>query len=370
MGNNREILAKEIVRIREEVGKFKDLQDFFTRLGRGLENQALFSKKTIESMAKSGSWNCFGITIRTILENEQALIDVAQEWSKRNRENTTKTVMNMFGEDDSVPMIPKLKQYPEYNIETLSALEFEIFGFYMNTHPLKSYKEKLEKYKFEEGTDVLATTYDKETRLLMAGVITSVRIRFRNKKKFAFVNLLDLSGVYETCIFNDELLNQKSDLIGEGKKVAVEIEAKTNAETGTRLQIKDCYDIDEFFTQFPNANNVKLGLNKKNTQTTNKNNSNTSSGKWFKDENGRWRQKDQQNNQIIQQKTQQINTTTSLNKSINTTAKNTSTTNKIKYSQYYCGVKNEILKPQNTNYIKINSIEMANITILTTLYYK
>ena len=191
----------------------------------------------------------------------------------------------------------------------------------------------------------------------MAGVITSVRIRFRNKKKFAFVNLLDLSGVYETCIFNDELLNQKSDLIAEGKKVAVEIEAKTNAETGTRLQIKDCYDIDEFFTQFPNANNVKLGLNKKNTQTTNKNNSNTSSGKWFKDENGRWRQKDQQNNQIIQQKTQQINTTTSLNKSINTTAKNTSTTNKIKYSQYYCGVKNEILKPQNTNYIKINSIE-------------
>ena len=322
------VFAKEIVRIREEGGKFKDLQDFFTRLGRGLENQALFSKKTIESLAKSGALNCFGLTTRTILENEQPLIEVAQEWAKRSRENNTASVINMFGADDSVPMIPKLKQYPEYNIDKLSALEFEIFGFYMKTHPLNAYKDRLEEYKFEEGADVLATTYKNETRLLMSGVITAIKIRFRNKKKFAFVNLLDLGGVYETIIFNDELINQKVDVLVEGKKVALEVEARTNPETGTRLQIKDCYLLDDFFTTFPNAKDVKLGLNKKNKQSANnyqnqpsnnnKSGQTNSKSQWYKDENGKWRKKEDvngagdvgkssQNIQTQQQANQQLN---------------------------------------------------------------
>ena len=141
------VFAEDICRIRDEGGKFKDLQDFFTRCGRGLKNKNLFSKKTIESLCKSGAWKTLGVNRRTILENIQSLVEVTQEWTKRDRENNTARVMNMFGEDDSIPQIPKLKQYSEYSDEQLSALEFEIFGFYMNTHPLDPYRDKIEAFK-------------------------------------------------------------------------------------------------------------------------------------------------------------------------------------------------------------------------------
>ncbi len=372
--------AKEIVRIRESGGSFKDLQDFFTRLGRGLENQALFSKKTIESLAKSGSFGCFGLTIRTILENEQPLIEIAQEWAKRSRENNTASVINIFGQDDSIPMIPKLKKYPEYNINELSALEFEIFGFYMNTHPLNAYKNRLMEYHFEEGNDVLATNYYIETRLLMCGVITSVKIRFRNKKKFAFVNILDLSGVYETVVFNDELINQKADILQEGKKVAIEVEAKTNNETGTRLQMKDVYDIDDFFVKFPAPEDVKLGLNKK---------PKISKSGWYQTDDGKWRKVDGLENKLEKQ---QVNSNNEFSKndtnsdikfntnvvknnvvrqhnSINMNAGFENYTNDVyvkhkieekqikKASVFYKGVETKILEPKNSKKIKVEKPE-------------
>ena len=171
--------------------------------------------------------------------------------------------MNMFGEDDSIPQIPRLRQYPEYNDEQLSALEFEIFGFYMNTHPLDPYREKIEAFKFEVGQDALETTYKNETRLLMCGVITEVRMRFKNRKKFAFVHLLDFGGLYETSLFNDDLINQKADILVEGHKVVIEASATTSAETGTRLQIKDIYDLDDFFAKHKTREDVKLGANRK-----------------------------------------------------------------------------------------------------------
>ena len=364
--------ANEIVTIREKGNKFENLQDFFTRCGRELKNQSLLSKKTIESLAKSGTLNCFGINIRTLLENEQCLIEVAQEWSKRSRENNTAYVVNMFGQDDSTPMIPTLKNYPEYSTDKLSALEFEIFGFYMNTHPLKEYKDKLETYKFEEGADVLATTYNVETRLLMCGVITDIKMRFRNKKKFAFVNLLDLSGVYETIIFNDELINQKVDVIAEGKKVAIEVEAKTNAETGTRLQIKDIYDLDDFFHRFPTAKDVKLGLNKK---------PKVSKNGWYKDDTGKWHKVENNNNNAVNdisqaqvnrsfnKKPDVVNSTKThnvldtINKQNNTIHNtNENRVSKLLFSKSFIGVKSKTPdRDKNTNIIEVADVQQLSI---------
>ena len=53
--------------------------------------------------------------------------------------------------------------------------------------------------------------------------------------------------MYETSLFNDELIDKKTDISTEGHKVAAEVEASASTETGTRLQIKDIYDLDEFF---------------------------------------------------------------------------------------------------------------------------
>ena len=260
-------LAMEICKIRDEkiknTGKaFKNLQDFFESCG------TLMNKKVIESLAKSGAWKSLNLTIRTVLENEASIVDTASEFTRNLRENGKTKVINMFGLDNNTPQLPTLKQYDEYSDDKLSALEFEIFGFYMNTHPLDPYRDKIEDFKFEEGQDALDTIYKTNTRILMCGVITEIKMRFKNRKKFAFINLLDLGGMYETSVFNDDLINQKADLLVEGKKVAAEVEATTSAETGTRLQIKDIYDLDDFFKKYKKRSDIKLGVNKKRRQST------------------------------------------------------------------------------------------------------
>ena len=260
-------LAMEICKIRDEkiknTGKaFKNLQDFFESCG------TLMNKKVIESLAKSGAWKSLNLTIRTVLENETSIVDTVSEFTRNLRENGKTKVINMFGVDNNTPQLPVLKQYDEYSDDKLSALEFEIFGFYMNTHPLDPYRDKIEDFKFEEGQDALDTVYKTNTRILMCGVITEIKMRFKNRKKFAFINLLDLGGMYETSVFNDDLINQKADILVEGKKVAAEVEATTSAETGTRLQIKDIYDLDDFFKKYKKRSDIKLGVNKKRRQST------------------------------------------------------------------------------------------------------
>lgn len=266
-------LANEICKIRDEkiekTGKaFKDLQDFFENCGQ------LMNKKVIESLAKSGSWRSLGLTIRTVIENEEKIVNTASEFARNLRENKTSKVINMFGVDDNIPQLPALKPYPEYSENELANLQLEIFGFYMEANPLNPYRKKIEDFKFTEGQDALETVYKTDTRLLMCGVITEVRMRFKNRKKFAFVHLLDFGGLYENSLFNDELINQKSDILAEGHKIVAEVEASTNAETGTRLQIKDIYDLDEFFVKYKTRSEVKLGVNKKKKQNNGLNENN------------------------------------------------------------------------------------------------
>ena len=66
--------------------------------------------------------------------------------------------------------------------------------------------------------------------------------------------------------------------------------------------------LDDFFATFPNAKDVKLGLNKKNKSSANnyqnsqnsnnKNNQTNGKSQWYKDENGKWRKKEDVNNNV------------------------------------------------------------------------
>ena len=349
-------LAFEICKIRDDKIKktgqaFKNLQDFFDNCG------ALMNKKVIESLAKSGSWKSLGVNIRTILENEEGIVNTAGEFTRNVREQKTDKVINMFGIDDNIPQLPVLKQYPEYNSDKLSELEIEIFGFYMNINPLGSYHDRIEAFGFEEGQDVLETIYKTETRLLMCGVITEIRMRFKNKKKFAFVHLLDFGGLYETSIFNDELINEKGDILAEGHKVVLEVEASTSAETGTRLQIKDLYDIDAFFAKYKTRAEVKLGTNKKKKFSNVDNvaskveNVNRSEVKTF---NQALPTRNAENILVANKK---ITKYSPAYASLSVKDVGVKTKNKSLSSPTYKGIETQIIEPQNAVRIKINTIQ-------------
>ena len=344
-------IANEICEIRDTKSKkgekaFENLQDFLESCGK------LMNKKIVESLAKSGSWKSLGLNIRTILENEDKIIDTISEFTKKSREDNSQNVINMFGVNDNIPRLPKLKQYEEYGDDKLSALEVEIFGFFMSVHPLDKYRDKIEKFKLEEGQDVLETVYNKQTRILMCGVITEIKMRFKNKKKFAFVSLLDLGGIYEASIFNDELINQKADILNEGTKVVLEAEATTNAETGTRLQIKDIYELSDFFSKYSKRSDIKLGMNKKNKHTDN-----------CSDENAFVKKSDYKASNVRDEKQNNCLSSDNVNciKSSSTTDNSkTNIINNVNFKQSkYSGIRTEVL--YQDDFVRINIATISDI---------
>ena len=179
---------------------------------------------------------------------------------------------------------------------------------------------------------------------------------------------MDFGGLYETSIFNDDLINEKGDILAEGNKVVIEAEASTNAETGTRLQIKDIYDIDAFFAKYKVREDVKLGVNKKKKYSNANDYSNVKED--LKNDNVNFQKN------IVQQKSSNINFQTSnlVNQNIKIenqkenkykTAHNSASfytikpvlKNKIISSKTYKGVETSIIEPQNAIKIRINNIE-------------
>jgi len=187
---------------------------------------------------------------------------------------------------------------------------------------------------------------------LMCGVITEIKMRFKNKKKFAFVSLLDLGGIYEASIFNDELINQKADILNEGTKVVLEAEATTNAETGTRLQIKDIYELSDFFSKYSKRSDIKLGMNKKNKHTDN-----------CSDENAFVKKSDYKASNVRDEKQNNCLSSDNVNciKSSSTTDNSkTNIINNVNFKQSkYSGIRTEVL--YQDDFVRINIATISDI---------
>ena len=214
--------VEHLVKARDEGGPFRTLGDFARRIdGRTL------NKRALESMAKSGAFDCLNPNRAQVLDAVESILAMASRTSSEAEAGQNDLFGGMQSVSDELVM-PRRDAW--LAMEKLSH-EFEAVGFYLSGHPLDDYMKPLAKL----GIDTWASFHEKAltkgaTAAKLAGTVTHRQER-RSKtgNKFAFVGFSDPTGQFEAICFSDTLATTR-DLLEPGKAVIVRVEADVEGE--------------------------------------------------------------------------------------------------------------------------------------------
>lgn len=184
--------VEEIIRVREEGGKYKSIEDFAKRVSTRMVN-----RKGWEALIKAGAFDEFGDR-SDLLFNLDNILAFAAKLQKDAASGQT----DLFGGKAAESMAPVMKMDPaptKFTEREQLQWERDLLGLYLSAHPLDRYD-----VYFREQT-VATTNIKKEMdgkQVILGGVITTNRvINTKNGSKMAFVGLEDKSGEMEIIVF-------------------------------------------------------------------------------------------------------------------------------------------------------------------------
>ena len=172
-------------------GLYVDIFDFVKRVyGKSV------NKKTLESLALSGSLKVFGYNARTIVESLDDLINYAE----------------IAEYDDEIPK-PVLEIKKDYSKKELMEAEYEAFGFYLSSHIITDYRVKYNNHL--KITD-LDRFFNKQVDLIVY-VDRLKEVNTKNNSKMLFITGSDETSTIDIVIFPtlyDEFDNvEKGDVL-------------------------------------------------------------------------------------------------------------------------------------------------------------
>lgn len=247
-------IITRVVEEREQNGPYTSLRDFCTRQADGDLN-----KRTIESLIKSGAFDCMGKKRSQLIAVYDTILDDVAQIKKQNISGQ----LSLFGEthehlnDDRYPSIA------EYSLKELLAMEKDIMGIYLSGHPLDEYKERMETVATANTADIYTVAAGEAGApphitdgafVTVAGVIIKRRDKStKNNSIMSFINVEDLYGTIEVIVFpkvlqlyNDEIKEDNVVIIRGKLDIKEEQEPKILAEEIQGLKnLSDLPDIQE-----------------------------------------------------------------------------------------------------------------------------
>jgi DNA polymerase-3 subunit alpha len=214
-----------IVKERQERGKFKDLNDFLTRM----ESSGDVNKRAIENFIKAGAFDCFAGTRKQKMTIYGKIMDQLHSAGKNSMAGQI-SLFDIAGEDTKQQYEIPLPDVGEFDKELLLEFEKEVLGIYVSGHPLEEYMGLWKRVKTNTTTDFhldddtgMPDVRDGSTAVV-GGIITSKTIKYtRNDQIMAFITLEDMVGTVEVIVFpktyetNGSRLEEDSKIFVEGR---------------------------------------------------------------------------------------------------------------------------------------------------------
>ena len=209
-----EAAVEAIIEEREKGGTYRNIFDFAERI-----NLRVVNKKTFESLAMAGAFDCFKDHHRRqylYAENSDVtLIEKAVKYANLLQHEKNSAQQSIFGGDATIAIpLPKVAVCEPFGeIEKLK-IEKEVIGFYISGHPLDQYKLEIESFCNTNisSLESLSTLQGKDIRI--AGTVTEVAHRMtKNGKPFGTFTLEDFSGSYTFFLFSDDYVKFKEFLV-------------------------------------------------------------------------------------------------------------------------------------------------------------
>lgn len=226
-------LIDAIVNARKK-GNYKSFTEFIERVEG--TNSGVMNKRAIESLIKSGAFDCMGVNRAQLLSIYDKTIDGVHLDRKRNIEGQ----FSLFDNDEhhTKEHLPNIKEFPK---KTLLQMEKEMLGIYVSGHPLDAYKEQIAYVSSTSTAEIFETMnseiedgigFRDKQKVILAGILIEKKNMItKNNNMMAFLTLEDLYGSIE-CIVFPNIFEKYNDHINEDGVVVIE----------GRLQISEVED--------------------------------------------------------------------------------------------------------------------------------
>lgn len=194
--------SKDIVEERQKNGEFIDIYDAISRLVK-----IKINKNVINSLILSGAFDMFGYNKKTLIINIENLY------------NYSELIKDL---DKSFVIKPEIKIEQEYDKGELMKIEFELFGFYLQNHPVTKYKRNetcllnnVQKY------------FDKYITII--GLVENIKeIKTKNKEMMSFLTVSDEYNKITVILFPRVYEQFKNIESGNVYKIFGKIERRMN----------------------------------------------------------------------------------------------------------------------------------------------
>lgn len=236
--------AEEIAQERKLNGPFKNLQDFFERIGGRHLN-----KKVLEGLIQAGCFDCLNHDRAELFYNSERLAAYAlRVESERNSEQ-----ISLLREKSSMIALKECKVWSKR--ETLYR-EFDSTGVFLNGHPLDLFKN------FFEERGILSSSSLKELpdgtyQVKIAGIVQKKDPRTSARGVFILLVFSDHSGNFEASVFNEKVLREKNELLSVKSEVILDCEV-LRLGGSTRIAINDVLTLESYMRQFPYEIDLQL----------------------------------------------------------------------------------------------------------------
>ncbi len=233
--------VSNIVKEREQNGKFKSISDFISRV-----NPKDINKLQLEGLAKAGAFDKLANNRQSIHNSVPNLILK----SKNIFENKITNQIDLFetNEPEAVKDKNLLLDINDWKFEERLSKEFESVGFFISDHPINQYKEIFNDYQILNYNDFSNGISNKQSNI--AATLLKIQERKTSKgNSYAVIKLTDLSGVFELFIFS-EVLELNRNILIEGNSLLITLNKNfSNDENRFRrinvnkiVLIKDLYN--------------------------------------------------------------------------------------------------------------------------------
>ena len=236
-----------IITERTKAGPFKDMVDFMKRvLSRSV------NKKSLESLAYSGSFDCFPEYHRAQYFNVadgdrtnglEKLINYAQALQSINVGSTN----TLFGDLPSAMQVPvpKMALCEEWTLTEKLDHEKDITGMFMSGHPLDHFGFEMRHYQFtpinsfNEVRDSLSMYPNQLGRQFkLAGLITDVQHRVtKTGKNFGFFVIEDFTGKTDFLLWSEDYVKFQNYL-EVGQKIFINGSFRTRYNQSNQFEFK------------------------------------------------------------------------------------------------------------------------------------
>ena len=184
----------EIIRVRNENGKFDTLEDFISQV-----NTRVVNRKALESFIKAGGFDRFGDR-STLLHNLDVIVAFGQRLAKERASGQTDLFGNIIDDAANHKPMLKLEVAPsKINMRELLMWERELLGLYLSQQPLEAFSVLLAEQTMPLNS--LRSELDGK-QVVVGGAITDTReITTKNGQKMAFIKLEDETAETELILF-------------------------------------------------------------------------------------------------------------------------------------------------------------------------